>query len=155
MRVFLLRICYLLYIGRIRWKHVLIFLQLIKNAKKFTIARKARQLQRGRHGYRIREEGRRRIDAQTQTKTLCEKTGLQTTVAPQTATHSALQGSGTHPTSSPATPPNPQRDHDDLRHPPQDHGRESSKTRGKSITRKANRRKSRILQITAWPRFTK
>ena len=91
MRVLLLRICYLYCTGRIRFKLFILFLKLIKHATKFTTAREARQLQRGRHGHRIREEGRRRTDPPREAETLREKTRLQTTVTQGTTTDSALQ----------------------------------------------------------------
>ena len=84
MRVLLLKICYLYCTGRIRLKLFFIFLKLIKHATKFTTARKARQLQRGRYGHRIREEGRRRTDPQGKAETLREKTRLQTPVTRKT-----------------------------------------------------------------------
>ena len=91
MRVLLLKICYLYCTGRIRLKLFFIFLKLIKHATKLTTARKARQLQRGRHGHRIRKTGRRRTDLQREAETLREETRVQTTVTQETTADSPLQ----------------------------------------------------------------
>ena len=101
MRVLLLKICYLYCTGRIRLKLFLIFLKLIKHATKLTTARKARQLQRGRHGHRIRETGRRRTDLQREAETLREKTRIQTPVTQETtadSTKTTTEGGATETT---------------------------------------------------------